>query len=34
MYNGGYIDVATGDHKFTLSDGEIDSIVAYLRSLK
>ena len=34
MYNGGYIDVATGDHKFTLTDAEIDSIVAYLRSLK
>lgn len=34
MYNGGYIDVATGDHKFTLNDAEIDSIVAYLRSLK
>ncbi len=34
MYNGGYIDVATGQHKFTLTDGEIDSIVAYLRSLK
>ena len=34
MYNGGYVDVATGQHKFTLTDGEIDSIVAYLRSLK
>jgi cytochrome c oxidase subunit 2 len=34
MYNGGYIDVATGDHKFTLTDAEIDAIVAYLRSLK
>lgn len=34
MYNGGYIDVATGQHKFTLNDQEIDSIVAYLRSLK
>ncbi len=34
MYNGGYIDVSTGDHKFTLTDAEIDSIVSYLRSLK
>ena len=34
MYNGGYIDVATGQHKFTLTDEEIDSLVAYLRSLK
>ena len=34
MFNGGYIDVATGQHKFTLTDAEIDSIVAYLRSLK
>jgi len=34
MYNGGYIDVETRQHKFTLNDGEIDSIVAYLRSLK
>ena len=34
MYNGGYIDVASGQHKFTLTDAEIDSIVAYLRSLK
>jgi cytochrome c oxidase subunit 2 len=34
MFNGGYIDVATGQHKFTLTEGEIESIVAYLRSLK
>ena len=35
MYNGGYIDVATGQHKFTFADdAEIDAIVAYLRSLK
>jgi len=35
MYNGGYIDVATGQHKFTFADDkEIDAIVAYLRSLK
>ncbi len=34
MYNGGYIDPATGQHKFTLTDAEIDSLVAYLRSLK
>jgi cytochrome c oxidase subunit 2 len=34
MFNGGYIDVATGQHKFTLTDAEIDSIVSYLRSLK
>jgi len=34
MYNGGYVDVATGQHKFELNDQEIDAIVAYLRSLK
>jgi len=34
MFNGGYIDVQTGQHKFTLDDREIDAIVAYLRSLK
>jgi len=34
MYNGGYVDVASGQHKFTLTGEEIDSIVAYLRSLK
>lgn len=34
MFNGGYIDPATGKPKFTLNDAEIDAIVAYLRSLK
>ncbi len=34
MYHGGYIDVATGQPKFTLSDPEIDALVAYLHSLK
>jgi len=34
MYHGGYIDVATGEPKFTLNDEEIDAIVAYLHSLK
>ena len=34
MYNGGYIDVATGQPKFTLSNEEIAAIVAYLQSLK
>jgi cytochrome c oxidase subunit 2 len=34
MYHGGYIDVATGQPKFTLNDTEIDAIVAYLHSLK
>jgi cytochrome c oxidase subunit 2 len=34
MYNGGYIDVQTGQRKFTLNDDEIDAIVAYLQSLK
>jgi cytochrome c oxidase subunit 2 len=34
MYNGGYVDVATGQHKFTLNDAEIDALVVYLRSLK
>ena len=34
MYHGGYIDVTTGQPKFTLNDAEIDTIVAYLHSLK
>ncbi len=35
MYNGGYIDVATGQHKFTLDENtEIPALAAYLRSLK
>ncbi len=35
MYNGGYIDPATGQHKFTLDEKtEIPAIAAYLRSLK
>ncbi len=34
MYHGGYIDVATGQPKFTLSEPEIDALVAYLHSLK
>lgn len=34
MFNGGYIDVATGQPKFTLTDAEIDALVAYLQSLK
>ena len=35
MFNGGYIDVATGQHKFTLDENtEIPALVAYLRSLK
>jgi cytochrome c oxidase subunit 2 len=34
MYHGGYIDVQTGQPKFTLSDAEIDALVAYLHSLK
>ncbi len=34
MYHGGYIDVGTGQPKFTLSDAEIDALVAYLHSLK
>lgn len=34
MYHGGYIDVATGQPKFTLTDAEIDALVAYLHSLK
>jgi len=34
MYHGGYIDVATGQPKFSLNDTEIDAIVAYLHSLK
>ncbi len=34
MYHGGYIDVTTGQPKFSLTDQEIDAIVAYLHSLK
>ena len=36
MYNGGYIDVETKQHKFTFKEdgSEIDAIVAYLHSLK
>ncbi len=34
MFNGGYTDVETGQPKFTLNDGEIDALVAYLHSLK
>jgi len=35
MYNGGYIDVETRQHKFTLDEKtEIPALVAYLRSLK
>ena len=34
MYHGGYIDVQTKQPKFTLSDPEIDALVAYLHSLK
>jgi cytochrome c oxidase subunit 2 len=34
MYHGGYIDVQTGQPKFTLNDAEIDALVAYLHSLK
>jgi len=34
MYHGGYIDVQTGQPKFTLTDAEIDALVAYLHSLK
>ena len=34
MYHGGYIDVTTGQPKFTLNDAEIDTLVAYLHSLK
>jgi cytochrome c oxidase subunit 2 len=34
MYHGGYIDVQTKQPKFTLSDAEIDALVAYLHSLK
>lgn len=34
MYHGGYIDVNTKQPKFTLTDAEIDAIVAYLHSLK
>ncbi|AOS43048.1 Cytochrome c oxidase subunit 2 precursor [Lacunisphaera limnophila] len=34
MYHGGYIDVQTKQPKFTLTDTEIDALVAYLHSLK
>lgn len=34
MYHGGYIDVQTKQPKFTLTDAEIDALVAYLHSLK
>jgi cytochrome c oxidase subunit II len=34
MYHGGYVDVTTGQAKFTLTDAEIDALVAYLHSLK
>ncbi|HVU15986.1 MAG TPA: cytochrome c oxidase subunit II [Candidatus Didemnitutus sp.] len=34
MFNGGYIDVQTGQRKFTLNDDEIAALVAYLQSLK
>jgi len=34
MYHGGYIDVNTKQQKFTLTDAEIDALVAYLHSLK
>jgi len=34
MFNGGYTDVETRQSKFTLNDGEIDALVAYLHSLK
>ena len=34
MYNGGFIDPATGQRLIQLNDGEINAIVAYLQSLK
>ncbi|HEY4299663.1 MAG TPA: cytochrome c oxidase subunit II [Candidatus Didemnitutus sp.] len=34
MFNGGYIDPATGQRKFTLTDSDIAALVAYLQSLK
>jgi cytochrome c oxidase subunit 2 len=34
MFNGGYVDVATGKPLFTLNDQEINALVAYLQSLK
>jgi cytochrome c oxidase subunit 2 len=34
MYNGGYIDPATGQRLIKLTDPEINAIVAYLQSLK
>lgn len=34
MFNGGYVDAATGKQLFTLNDQEIDALVAYLQSLK
>jgi cytochrome c oxidase subunit 2 len=34
MFNGGYIDVDTGQRKINLNDEEIAAIVAYLQSLK
>lgn len=34
MYHGGYIDVQTQQPKFSLTDAEIDALVAYLHSLK
>jgi cytochrome c oxidase subunit II len=34
MYHGGYIDVATGDTKISLTDADADAIVSYLHSLK
>lgn len=34
MYHGGYVDAATGKPLFTMSDAEIQALVAYLHSLK
>jgi cytochrome c oxidase subunit II len=34
MYHGGYVDTATGKPLFTMTDAEIQALVAYLLSLK
>jgi cytochrome c oxidase subunit 2 len=34
MYNGGYIDPATGQQLINLNDAEVNALVAYLQSLK
>jgi hypothetical protein len=34
MYNGGYVDLATGRRLIDLREPEIKALVAYLQSLK